>query len=154
MKQPNFWDETHPLTKQSEELCNALVPASGMCDTVQGELLRASSKIAYDWYNNGWGCNNWSGAVVYIGHYFSVLPVQPPNTTMQRLKRALKRVKSYSHGEPVGLLDNAVKKLVTTIHEIVVQAVLDNPALEKNRIDMWELKEPDYAGRYNWDDED
>lgn len=43
----------------------ALVPSSGACDTVEGELLRAVSKIYYDAYNNDGG-NNMSGPLRYL----------------------------------------------------------------------------------------
>ena len=42
-----------------------LMPMMGKSDTVAGELIRAVSKLGYDFYNNGMG-NNTSGAVNFL----------------------------------------------------------------------------------------
>jgi hypothetical protein len=139
----NFNDKTHPLSEQSSALFDKLVPAVGKCDTLQGELLRASSKISYDWYNNGWGCNNWSGAVIYLQRHLQVLPVQPSPAERQQLAKSLARVYNFSHGERVrgSISDSSVMKHITKIHEIVVAAILANPEPVDNPIDMWDLSE-------------
>lgn len=79
----NFWDGDHPLTEIAKAKHSELVPMSGNCQTFQGELLRCSSRIEYDWYNNGWGCNNWSGAVMFLTNKFRELPVQPNAETLK-----------------------------------------------------------------------
>jgi hypothetical protein len=45
-----------------------LVPASGETGTVEGELIRASAKLYYDYYNNGM-CNNTSGPANFLTEY-------------------------------------------------------------------------------------
>ena len=152
MELANFWDQTHPLSKRSDKLYEALVPASGDCTTLQGELIRASTRINYDWYNNGWGCNNWSGAVVFIGKRFEDLPVQPSAEIITKLKKALDAVGIYSHGEPCHIEDERANELVTTIHEIIVQAVIDNPEPIHNASGMFNYQEEEYRG--SWDDSD
>jgi hypothetical protein len=48
------------------EIKNAeLVPYEGKCDTVEGEMLRATAKLYYDYYNNGM-CNNTSGPAKFL----------------------------------------------------------------------------------------
>lgn len=142
---PTFWSGNHPLTAIANNKFGELVKSFGQSDSVQGELLRASTKISYDWFNNGWGCNNWSGAVVYIQQYFSTLPVLPDWEVIVKLTTALDSASCYSHGEPVGRgRDERIDQLVTTIHEIVVQSVLDNPTLLPNTVDMHTLAEEDY----------
>lgn len=46
------YDET-----QYKVLYERLVPESGKCETLEGELLRAVSRIYYDYTNNGFGNN-------------------------------------------------------------------------------------------------
>lgn len=154
MSKPNFWNQDHELSAVADSLYDALVPDSGHCDTIQGELIRASNKIAYDWYNNGWGCNNWSGAVQYIQRYFTVLPIQPLPIDYQRLSRALNIVAEYSHGEPVRMDDEKINDLVTTIHEIIVATLVKNPVGIKNPCSMYSLTEADYQHEPLWGDDE
>lgn len=141
---PNFWDKTHPLANKAEELFEQLVPGSGNCETLQGELLRASSKIGYDWYNNGWGCNNWSGAVIFLRDHIADLPVMAPDAKSNEFHNALREVHEYSHGEPADISDERADQQVTTIHEYVVAKILANPTPISNDKDMWDFGEPDY----------
>jgi len=150
MDLPNFWDQTHPLTKTAETLFEKLVPTMGHCDSLQGELLRASSKISYDWYNNGWGCNNWSGAVVFLRKYIRDLPIQ--DQMDKAFFKALDKVNCYSHCEYPDIDDQEADRLVTAIHEYVVKAVMDNPTPVPNTVDMLSLTEPNAP--YEEDEED
>lgn len=148
MNKPNFWDNTHPLSAENERLYKELVPSVGNCKTLQGELLRASSKIGYDWYNNGWGANNWSGAVVFISKLFYMLPVLPEPVKIDTLKKALTWVANYSHGEPApeGNAECArAQDMVTTIHEFIVEAILANPVPITNTRDMYDFNERPYS---------
>ena len=150
MNVPNFWDKTHPLAEKAEALFEQLVPNSGNCETLQGELLRASSKIGYDWYNNGWGCNNWSGAVIFLRDHIADLPILAPDANSSEFHNALRSVHEYSHGEPVSINDELADRWVTTIHEYVVAKILANSTPIPNEKDMWDFSEPDYIP----DDED
>ena len=149
----NFWDQTHPLSADYDRLNEQLVPVSGMCDTLQGEMLRAASKIGYDWYNNGWGCNNWSGAVVFLENNATFFASKRTPEEVAKFKKALAYVSNYSHGEDSsGVDDDRADQRVTTIVAFVVQNILDNPAPIVNTIDMWSLSEPD--ARYEDEEED
>lgn len=176
-----FWNGNHKLSAASDKMSETLMPMSGNCATLQGELYRASTRISYDWFNNGWGCNNWSGAVVFLQQFFRELPVQPSAETLADLEKNLRYVHEYSHGEPSGHLnDDKVEAVVTRIHEIVVQTILDslvdpsqdlagaddaraleiitkalvnNPKLIPNTRDMFDFQEPEYRGSHE-DDED
>ena len=48
-----------------ERIFSELVPASGKCETVAGEMLRAAGRLRHDFYNNGMG-NNTSGALKFL----------------------------------------------------------------------------------------
>lgn len=148
-----FWNEEHPLSEKSQVLANKLVPMVGRCESLQGELLRASSRISYDWFNNGWGCNNWSGAVKFIEANFTKLPNLPDSMFVEQLMQELSFVNNYSHGEPCQMKYNGrICMTVTKIHEIVVNAILANPELIENKEDMFEYGEEDY--QHSWDNEE
>lgn len=149
-----FWNEQHPLTKQASELYNALVPECGSCNTVEGELLCASSTISYDWYNNGWGCNNWYGAVIFIRENYKVLRLTEPQ--VNTLKQQLKFVSQYSHGEPSPKNDDVVEAVLTSLHEIIVLGMINTApeARTANTKDMWHLQEEDYRGPSGDEDDD
>ena len=153
---PNFWNKDHPLSQQAEELFQELVPISGNCQTLQGELLRASSKIGYDWYNNGWGCNNWSGAVVFLRDHIANLPIMHPEAKTDEFYAALSEVHGFSHGEPADISDSRADVLVTTIHEYVVSKIMANWQPIPNKMDMWDFDEPDapYEEDFDYSDMD
>jgi hypothetical protein len=48
-----YWSGTGALQKEYDALYEKLVPAQGAADTIQGEVLRAASKIVYRHYNDG-----------------------------------------------------------------------------------------------------
>ena len=52
----SYWNENGAYQKEYDELYEKLVPRSGEADTVHGEMIRAISRITYDYFNNG-NCN-------------------------------------------------------------------------------------------------
>lgn len=48
-----YWAGKGQLQKEYDALYNELVPSMGAADTIQGEVLRAASKIVYRHYNDG-----------------------------------------------------------------------------------------------------
>jgi len=64
----SYWGETGKYQNEYETLYEELVPESGKSFTVEGEMMRAVSKIYYDLFNNG-GCNNTSGAVNFLAQF-------------------------------------------------------------------------------------
>lgn len=131
-----FWSRKSPLSAESERLHALLVPPEGKCETLEGELIRASSRIYYDYYNNGFG-NNWSGAFKFLDEHLG----------LKRTERNL--LKSYARGRMVSRNRfNTDDRIPVALEEIcgrVVQKILD---MEKNKIaftpnpgDMFDLQE-------------
>jgi len=60
------------LDEQWDELFKKLVPLVGKCDTVEGELIRAASKVIYRYYNDGdlfhtgYGCETAGASATYL----------------------------------------------------------------------------------------
>jgi len=52
----SYWNENGAYQKEYDELYEKLVPIRGEADTVHGEMIRAVSRISYDYFNNG-NCN-------------------------------------------------------------------------------------------------
>lgn len=59
-----YWSGNGKYQAAYDELVEKM-PAMGKCDTVAGEMIRAASRLGYDFYNNGMG-NNTSGALNYL----------------------------------------------------------------------------------------
>ncbi len=72
-KPDTYFQGTGQLQKEYEELYDKLVPSQGKADTVEGEVLRAASKIVYRHYNDGDEFNQASFDQLkpYIGHVTS-----------------------------------------------------------------------------------
>ena len=52
----SYWNNNGAYQKEYDELYEKLVPSSGEADTVHGEMIRATSRLFYDFCNNG-NCN-------------------------------------------------------------------------------------------------
>jgi hypothetical protein len=52
--------------KLNNRLYKKYIPSNGKSKYLETELLRASNKIIYDHYNNGWGGNNISAALDFL----------------------------------------------------------------------------------------
>ena len=63
--QDTYWNSKGKHQNLYEIKYPELVPYEGKCDTVEGEMLRATAKLYYDYYNNGM-CNNTSGPALYL----------------------------------------------------------------------------------------
>lgn len=68
-RKESFWSNNHPLQARADVLFEQLIPDSGDCETIEGEILRAAARLNYDGFNNGFG-NNLSGAVKFLNEYF------------------------------------------------------------------------------------
>lgn len=60
-----YWEGTGPHQREYDRYYEELVAESGMCSTVEGELLSAATRLCHDYWNNGGG-NNVSGAFYYL----------------------------------------------------------------------------------------
>jgi hypothetical protein len=52
----SYWDGNGAYQTEYDKLYEELVPSSGEADTVHGEMIRAASRLFYDYCNNG-NCN-------------------------------------------------------------------------------------------------
>lgn len=124
---------------QHQALSDALMPFMGKAATLEGELIRASSKIYWDLYNNGNG-NNVSGAWNYLNNW--------NNTTAMRkdVSNALAAVSDYRcGGVVVSGRDLALYEAVETLVDAVIEFVLANAGdYTPNTEDMLDLSEDDY----------
>ncbi len=59
-----YWNKNGTYQADYDRLLD-LMPMSGKCETVAGEMIRAVSKLGHELYNNGMG-NNSSGAVNFL----------------------------------------------------------------------------------------
>lgn len=72
-----YWNNNGQHQAIYDRLSEALVPMSGGCETVEGELLRAISKVYYDYYNNGLG-NDMRGPVAFLQEHFPLIAHYKP----------------------------------------------------------------------------
>lgn len=146
---PSFWNETHPLSAACTALTEELVPSEGNCATIEGEILRAANRITYDWYNNGFGCNNWSGAIYFLEEY---LPMP------KELEDHVVLLMKLSTGAPVPYgADKDITLAVEALMERAVQYVMAfKGAYHENTedLDLFDFSSPDYEGDDEDEDED
>ena len=139
--------------KRINELFNMLVPNIGHCETIEGEMVRAISKINYRYYNDGdifydgYGAETCGNAVSFLEHSDEI-----PKEFRDKI--------SFKFGEIVGGMldgDDYINKLFE-ITELIIEYVtdkLDNNTLIQNilNIDMYDF-ESDYKNDYEDEDDD
>lgn len=123
-----------------ERIFAELVPPSGKCETVAGEMVRAAGRLRHDFYNNGMG-NNTSGALKFL-----------------REKSAIDRelfeyVLPYTTGRVYeGKYQNDLFHVaIDRIVEMTTKMVTYNPQLMtmENTEDMFDYEDP-----FDWDNEE
>lgn len=146
-KEKTYWNNNGRFQKEYDHAFETLVPTSGLCDTLEGELIRAVSRIYYDYYNNGFG-NNWSGALEFLKEYGSISA------------KDYSVLREYSQGRVFGdrsdYFDGSVAETLESMVDDVVSKVNSTETHSKNPCDMFDLQLPDDFGDEDdfWDDED
>lgn len=134
MSAPSFWNQDHPLFAQYEEMYAKLVPASGNAETEEGEMLRAASRLGYDYYNNGM-INNTSGAAKYLIKKFSERDLG--------CKAELDRLYMFSNTGCYTMIN--LDPSITTVTAAVVEHIIkQNGFYLASADDMFDWQDPDY----------
>ena len=137
-----YWNKSGKYQAE-QAVCEALVPLMGKCDTLEGELVRASSKIYWDLYNNGFG-NNWSGAYNFLEQYADMLGIS----------EALEAIAYYRCGRIANYGKAALYEAVEVIADKVTEYVIaQNGVFQPNDVDMLDFSEEEDYGNDTDDDD-
>lgn len=113
-------DPSVPALRQHGELWDLLVPDSGQCQTLQGEVIRIAGRVGYEVYDNG-GINWDRSFGKLLDQYLSVvrsgLPMPPDSVARAEAAVASLKGRSMSH------------QAVDDITELAVVWVRLNPVL-------------------------
>lgn len=130
----------------NEELFSKLVPDTGKCETLEGEMIRASNKICYEMDNNGFG-NDVSGAWNFLFKFKDLL----------NISEELSIIDDNCAGVMMETHNEQVVNAVYSICEKVVNYVDSRTEYTNNDIDMFDCNEPlkpiddDYDSDYDLD---
>ena len=146
----SYWNGNGTFQDTYKKLYDALVPGVGSCATVEGELLRASCKLYYDYYNNGM-CNNTSGAARFI---------QAKLAMPENVNSALSDIYNECNGG--GYTNKNLENQLELLADYIIQNIASkNGEYQANSEDMWSYNEPDnddddepYAYGCDEDDDD
>jgi hypothetical protein len=112
-----------------------LVPSSGKCDTLAGEMIRAATRLCYDFYNNGMG-NNTSGAIRFLESKC----VFSNNLDIFQTIYEYTRGRLYHGGYNGDQLQLAIEKMIDLTIEKIKE--LDAESIS-NEEDMFDYEEPE-----------
>ena len=129
-----YWDRNGKYQAEYEQMVDDLMPISGAAETLAGELIRAATRLAYDFYNNGM-CNNTTGAINFLRDKGAVDAATH------------EAIYSFAGGVPYmgeyggGALEVAVNRTV----DMTVAMILHNPQLMTipNTEDMFDYQDPE-----------
>lgn len=126
-----YWNNKGKFQADYDRLL-PFMPDSGPADTAAGEIIRAISKLGYDFYNNGMG-NNTSGAVNYLRRMAAI--DQETYQTIYAYTRG-QTYEGYYDGDE---LHTAIENMVDS----AVYFIKTNPYLETlpNTVDMFEFED-------------
>lgn len=135
-----YWNQQGNYQSEYDRLAN-LMPVEGKCSVVAGELIRAASRLAYDFYNNGMG-NNTSGAVNFLKEKGAI------RADTHRIIHWYTRGELYDGNYQGDSLQVAMESMV----DQTIEFILANPELEtqSNSEDMFDYSEPDQ----HWNEEE
>lgn len=136
----SYWNGNGTFQATYQKLYDALVPDSGSCANLEGELLRASCKLYYDYYNNGM-CNNTSGPARFIMKKLEAVLTPEVNSAILDIY-----YECNGGGYTSKDLENQLEVLADFI---IVYIAGKNGEYQANSEDMYDFQEPD-----NYDDED
>lgn len=116
-----YWNNTGKYEEEATALQD-LVPGSGPADTLKGEIMRATSKIYYDFFNNGFG-NTWVEPAAFLMDHVD-LPEEVKNVLYE-----------HAAGNICGS-DSHVEEMMDLMIDTVVEQLRDVED-KPNDLDMW-----------------
>jgi len=130
-----YWNGNGKYQAAYEELVAAM-PRMGKCDTLAGEMIRAASKLGYDFYNNGMG-NNTSGAANFLSEK-SAIDRETYNTIYEYTRGRI--YNGHYNGD---ILHRAIESMV----DQTVGMIVHNPQLMtiENTEDMFDYEEEEQS---------
>ena len=109
-----------------------LMPASGNCNTIAGELIRSATRLTYDFYNNGMG-NNTSGAANFLKEKGAID------------RRTYETVYDYTRGRTYNGCygEDTLHVTIVAVMDQTIAYILANPELEfaLNTEDMFDYED-------------
>lgn len=134
----SYFMEENPaeLFDDYAKLWDKLVPASGKCETVEGELLRAATRLTYDYYNNGFG-NNWSNSYAYLRDFKKNYP---EIAGRMDTGNALSVLRPYKNGRMMTTnmdtpQDTKIQEALLRLMDECVKVVLRQDTYHQNEVD-------------------
>jgi len=137
LSEGKYWSQSGKYEKEGHYL-ESLMPGSGPAETQRGEIIRAASKIYYDYYNNGFG-NSWPQALAFL--------IQNTDISEDVVKFLSMYANGNVHGNTGGNDDHYLEKMMD---EVIRYAMDDVPEDKPAVHDMWDTN---YA-QYDFDPED
>jgi len=111
-----YYNKQGKYQKTYDLYSSLLIPNCGKASTVEGELLRAITRICYDAYNNGF-VNNTSGAINFLLSKVSLIE------TNGEVENALKLIAPITNTG--GYASKSECSLVTPEIDLVIDAVVE-----------------------------
>ena len=150
----SFWAGNHINQGKYDALYSVLVPDSGNCETIEGEMLRAASRLQYDFWNNGM-CNNTSGAANFLKQC----------DVLASVKRELDVI--YHETNTGGYTNKDLSLELDAVLNAVVEHVyskcpnsndLSSLTSNVNNVDMFDFQDSDYydddESEWDWGEEE
>lgn len=133
-----YWDNEGKYQERYDEAWGQLIPASGEAEDGWPELLRAISRIGYDYYNNGF-CNLWHSWDDGDGEYgtkidpfyrdlVEYLEDNLPRDLYKELNDFLHDAKGYGNwSNQAGIIDRII--------DHIMEGIIEDGLLEEELVD-------------------
>jgi hypothetical protein len=131
-----YWKNKGKHQQFYDALASHLVPVMGRCETLQGECVRAATRIYCDFMNNGFG-NNWSGAYNFLKQNLPSGSI-PDNIWYELDYYKCGRV--YGSSVEDSVMADMLEQLMDCVPELVQEV---NGIYQPNTTDMFSLQDPE-----------
>lgn len=134
-----YWNSIGRYQEDFDRMTDEMMPVSGPCETLGGELVRSANRLYYDAFNNGF-CNNTSGAINYIKQYLVPYFVQD-----KELAEAIAIIEPKTNSGGYGRVDEATGQALDKIVDSVVEfnKLLPGVATIPLPCEMFDLQDDD-----------
>ena len=127
--QNTYYNNQGKFQAEYDRMSQALISASGSCDTTAGEMLRSVTRLAYDLYNNGMG-NNTSGACNFL------LEMKAISYQIHETIYEYTRGKLYDGNYDGDNFQRAIETAIdNTVEFIIMHPSLETEVNDKNMLD-------------------
>lgn len=139
--EPRYFFGNGKYQRELNQFSEVLVPSSGKCETIEGEILRAITNINWDCSNNGF-CNNTTGALNFLVEKLRTINCKFDGVIglIEDIRPCVNHKRFYASDIEIEKAIPAIDDLLDIIVELIIAK---NGEYQFNDEDLWDYQDKD-----------